>query len=724
MSKQKKPLFFIILIFLGIWLPACQWFSFDKPEEFPASDSAAATPTGSSGVVKIYTRESGIYEVRLETLEQAGFQANTPPNQWRLFQDANEIPFFISGENQDMKLRFFAPQPGNLYSAEKIFWLVQDPEAVPEEERWWELGSQPPVTETMDTAPGSIALPSSGMISSQHLEENLVYNPQVEQGEHWLWANLAAPKVHAYEASFSNLIPGESALRMMVWGVTEDNADPDHHLIVRMNGQVVADEKWDGKGRHLIQAAIPAGGLVEGKNQIEVEAPADTQALADIVFLDWIDIEAPRRLVAQDDRLNLTRGASSGNLEGFSGEVTVYDVTSVQVSEDIGNGSEYPFKPGHQYWAVGPQGFLSPARIELPTSATDLRSLSGGDYIAIGPPDLLEASRDLLEFRQSQGLSTLAVPIQAVFDQFSGGIPEPAAIRDFMRYAVKEWQEKPRFLLLVGDSTFDPKGYQAAPEANRVPTFFVDTQFGGETASDVEFAMVDGDNLPDLAVGRIPARTALEVRTLVEKTLNYERLLDTQGNKREVLAIADGQEASFKMDAQNFLGLFPADYATELIAPQAGAAGTNQVIAEQLTNGDRLVAYFGHGSITMWGKDRLFTIDDVTALDNRDKLPIVINMTCLTGLFIHPQQQSLTEAFLFTEKGGAVAILAPTSLTLPTDQSFLSRPLVERMLAQPALSLGELLTEARRQASVEAPGAQDVLLTFLLFGDPALSINP
>lgn len=66
------------------------------------------------------------------------------------------------------------------------------------------------------------------------------------------------------------------------------------------------------------------------------------------------------------------------------------------------------------------------------------------------------------------------------------------------------------------------------------------------------------------------------------------------------------------------------------------------------------------------GKDRLFNPGD-GPLENGDRLPIVLNMTCLTALFTHPQVESLAESLLWQRKGGVVAVLAPTSLTLPTD---------------------------------------------------------
>ncbi len=105
-----------------------------------------------------------------------------------------------------------------------------------------------------------------------------------------------------------------------------------------------------------------------------------------------------------------------------------------------------------------------------------------------------------------------------------------------------------------GTPTYDPKGYTTGPEANLLPSFWVYTVFGGQTVSDVDFARLDDDALPDVALGRLPARTSDQVSALVKKILAYEASMDTGETwRQQVLAVADGSEPSFQQDAQTFL---------------------------------------------------------------------------------------------------------------------------------------------------------------------------
>jgi hypothetical protein len=319
-------------------------------------------------------------------------------------------------------------------------------------------------------------------------------------------------------------------------------------------------------------------------------------------------------------------------------------------------------------------------------------------------------------------LKILEVPLDVLYDQFNDGLPSPEAIRRFLEYAVRNWQPAPRYVLLVGDATFDPRGYTAPKEANRLPTFFVQTGYGGETASDVVFAQPEAGASPIIAIGRIPARNPNQVKNFVDKVLSYEQASASAVWRGRVLAVADGQEAGFKQEAQSFLDQLPQTVKKQLYNPEVGVKDAAGQIQNYFSSGYILVGYFGHGSLNMWGKDRIFSSTDVEALKNQNALPIVLAVTCLNGLFTHPKVDSIAETLLFQPGGGAVGVLAPTSLTLPADQSFFVDGLVKNLIKRPALTLGEAFLSAQQEIPRGNPGSLDVLETFLLFGDPALQI--
>ena len=326
------------------------------------------------------------------------------------------------------------------------------------------------------------------------------------------------------------------------------------------------------------------------------------------------------------------------------------------------------------------------------------------------------------------------MPLQTIYDQFNFGNPEPIAIQRFIAYAFQHWNKPPKFLLLVGDASYDSIGYQAPVEKNRLPSFLIQTISGGQTASDLPFGILNIQDksqiysqkslAPALAIGRIPAKNASQVSILVKKILAYENLNDAKKlpNSKSIVAVADGQGESFRSDAQKFLNQFNQTYSKQLYAPLPGTIGAEQEITGLFANEHLILAYFGHGSIQMWGKDALFTVDGIKGLTKKSVIPYVLNFTCLTGLFNHPQVESIAEALLWKEDGGAIVVVAPTSLTLPVDQSQLSVALAQNLDNKNFQTIGEAFWDSQMSMTMKIPSERDVILTYLLFGDPALRL--
>ena len=159
-----------------------------------------------------------------------------------------------------------------------------------------------------------------------------------------------------------------------------------------------------------------------------------------------------------------------------------------------------------------------------------------------------------------------------------------------------------------------------------------------------------------------------------------------------------------------------------MVSPDSGETPKREEIIQEINKENLITVYFGHGSVSMWGKDSLFTNGDISALSNADHLPIMIHSTCLTGLFTHPTQDSLSEVLLLDPENGAIAVIAPTSLTLPSDQGSFTTAIVESLLQISNQRLGDVILSAWRSVPTNVPNAVEVMNTFLLFGDPTLGV--
>ncbi len=739
--KQKRNIGWVWYALLGLALLiaiAClSWvLSSQKTTRKAAVDQENLILTNTP--LKIIVNQAGVYEVSFDELKKNGFDISSMDlSAIQLSSQKRSIPFWVDERRNTLK--FYGIPSKSRYSQNNIYWL-KDGSNLDE-------SSPPtpfPANSLEPNAIGSKITDSiKNMRTSIHLEDNLHYNPKAGSGDPWLWQNFTAPQTWSFQTELNNLASGPGQLRMKIWGGTEAPLSPDHHLLLSINNQEVVNFQWDGKGWQTIQEEIEDGVLKSGVNELKVELPGDTGALADTISIDWIEIDYPIDLVAINDHLDFTSIGGQVVIQGFSSEVDTIDISRADSPILIGEGLNHQdgisTLAGHRYLIVGENGILDPVQVVPALSTPDLRTpVPGADYLAVGPPGLLQAMQPLLEWRETQGLRTMAIPVQAIYDQFGAGMPEPRAIRDFLDFAYQNWELKPRFLTLVGDASFDPQGFHGAAQTNQLPTFFVQTRFGGETASDYGFAVQDFSNSlsvpniryypPDIAVGRIPAQTTDQVNDYVQKVLRYEAAISpenlTKAGSKHLLAIADGSESSFTMDAENFIRSLPKEFSSELITSADADTDFYKTVQEKVDEGTDLVIYFGHGAIDTWGKDRLFANENVKDLQNQDHLPILLQLTCLTGLFTHPDQVSLSESFLLQPKTGAVAVLAPTSLTLPEEQSYLSYAFIAEMNADPQARLGEILRRAQTQILAKNPDAREVVETFLLLGDPALKINP
>ena len=168
----------------------------------------------------------------------------------------------------------------------------------------------------------------------------------------------------------------------------------------------------------------------------------------------------------------------------------------------------------------------------------NLASVGAPVLLVIAPPFLLEQANAYATYRQGQsGLSVLVVTPQQVYNEFSGGHQDIAALRDFVVSLYNKPGSALKYVLLFGDGSLDYK-YRLAQNTNLVP-MYERKEWRGPVeawASDDFYAMMDrgegnisdlGSNMRDLGVGRLPIKTAEEAANVVAKIQRYES--DTAG---------------------------------------------------------------------------------------------------------------------------------------------------------------------------------------------------
>ncbi|MGH9390165.1 MAG: C25 family cysteine peptidase, partial [Vicinamibacteria bacterium] len=473
---------------------------------------------------------------------------------------------------------------------------------------------------------------------------------------------------------------------------------------------------------------IPEGVLGEGENRLEIENVGDTGAQYSMVMLDRFEVAYPRLPIAFGGRIEGLWTRSGTAFAAGLGPAHVLDVTEADPrwlggARTSGDGTlAFRVEEGRRYVAVSRQQVAHPVVRQVARPRLEFQTLRA-DYLVIGPSELSSAAAPLLEHRRRQGLTVKFAATEDIYSEFGFGEARPEAIRDFLSYAYHHWREpKLRYVLLLGDATYDFKDYLRTGVRNLLPPLLVKTSYLW-TASDPTFAAVHGeDMLPDVAIGRLPAASPEELRVMVAKLLSYETGdADLAGSLLLVTDNSDGA-GDFEANAEEIArGVLAGRNVRRLSVAELGSATRGEIVSA-LDEGASLLSYVGHGGIHLWADENVFNTDDVDSLSPQAQQPLLVTMNCLNGYFHFPYFDSLSEALLKAKGKGAVAAFSPSGLSLDGPAHRFHRELLDAVLNQGHRRLGDAVLAAQ-SAYAESGAFPELISIYHLLGDPALILR-
>lgn len=541
---------------------------------------------------------------------------------------------------------------------------------------------------------------------------------------------------------------------------------------VQLNGQPAQSVNLPGVSGNFLDpfasAATQKNQLTVSSNTLAVSFGYTPGAAGSQGWLNWFELQGRRVLATTAgnqlffrDWASVQPGAVASFAISHTGSVLmVWEVTdplqplAMTVSN---NATQTTFNSDvsrlREYVAFTATNPLTPIALGKQANQ-DLHGTGTVDYIIITHHSLLAEAQRLAAFHQQKnGYRTVVATTEQVYQEFSGGQPDPTALREFVKMfydrAGTDPSKRPRYLLLFGSASYDYRN-RIPGNSNLVPGYesvnSLDPLFT-HTSDDFFGMLKDGDDINrndpkttlDLGIGRIPARTVAEARIMVNKIIRYhtgagmgvwrnqtvyvadDKDLNLHLEDAEAIAATAGTSNPLQNQGKIYLDAFP------LVSSSSGARypAVNDAIVSQVFNGALIVNYSGHGSYQRLADEAVLTQEELNRFNNPDKLPLFITASCDFAPHDDPSKNSLGMGILTGSENGAIALLTTTRLVFAYSNRQMNENYL-RIALKPLsngqyLSLGESVQQAKNYTSLTTG---DLLNNrkFTLLGDPAMRL--
>ncbi len=736
-------------------LPSGQWYRFPIHEmgiqRIKASSFTGSLPDSDPLSWQVY---APFYEGRSLPFELSNSEPN--PENLRaisvktqglddgVMSGNDEILFFAQALNGNFKSNSFT----HLYDTERYYWLcVPDDDTQAANNISVLEGSATTVTNTISSYEKRI------------FHESELHN-QLHSGVTWVGEKLTGSSDH-FSLNFTDdyLDFGAEIQFNALMVIDYDAGNYAHALDVELNGVPFNVSDRTGSYRQIILSGTAGENMMrDGSNTLTIRYTSNSSA--SIIYLDSLRLIYDRQLAPSADYLfgivDLPSGANKMIFQDTSPSFHLWDITDPtavqewQITDNQFVSTESGVRELIGYTDDQPEDVVltaAPNLGEPKLRRTDMQA----DYLIITPSVFEDEALRIKTLREEQvpveeQLDVEIVFIDDIYDEFSAGSLDPAAIKHFLHYVYFNWAAPQlRYVLFLGDTDYDYRNITGQSKMI-IPTFQKDgtTDVNSYSTDDryTHIASGEFDRLPDIAIGRLPAQTSDQLQVMVDKIISYELTPEPGIWRNSVTLVADDPlrpsrsrvEYEHIRDTEGLANLLPASmhvnkvYLTEYPevqdpnSPYIKKPKARDAFLQQLYNGTLLVNYLGHGSPTVWAQEEVFTASDLGLVKTGMRLPFWIAGTCDWAKYDDVNSSCVPEELMLMESNGAVGILSTTRKTYAVFNEILLSDFFDFLF--PEIDAGRSLTvgDAVMMAKNITAGSDPNNEKYILFSDPALRL--
>ncbi len=721
---------------------------------------------------KIRLKNSGVYKITFEQLQSMGF---SNPQNIRIFGNAEGWLPMIAGENRpddliendilikDNAVYFYGQGPDvwdydeanekfvprhQFYSEYAYYFLTDDYNSGYNNAIKNESSSSLPVTQTI-TEYDACAVHEK---DDYHIEDT---------GRRMYGESFDINTSQTFDFNFPNLIAGSNSY---VYVRAASNSVNSYFTIsssgssgtIHFSG--VDDHNLAAAGSGSFNFSTPSGNTISVNLNFHKSSPA-AQAWSDYIF---VNTKCQLKYTSGQMFFRNKETSGSGKISEYriinaGSDITIWDITDKTRPQKVSvtqNGTTKIFRLSgdvlHEFIAFDNSTYLTPdlSNVEdVPNQ--NLHATSGTtDMIIVSNPDFLTQANELKTFHEERdNMKVMVVTQQQVYNEFSCGMPDFSAIRDYakMVYDRATSDDTLRYLCLFGDGSFENRS-GIGIKGNYMITYQQSNSegLGKSLVTDDFFGMLDdgeGDTgssltgLMDIGVGRIPVSKLQEAEDYLAKIKHYSDPATFGDWRNQLTFIADDENYGVHMQQADGYTEYIKDYypffniekiyldAFNQYTVSGGQRypDVNTAINNRVQKGALLINYTGHGGEKGLAHERIVTISEIDSWRNFDKLPLFVTATCEFMRFDDYKFKSAGEHIFTNSQGGAIALFSTARIAWIYANGVLSTYFYKNVFENFADGKRYRLGDIIRKTKVDY--SSNNILIFFLFGDPALELG-
>jgi Peptidase family C25 len=749
---------------------------------------------------RFYVEKSGVYKVTRAFLQGLGMNANVDPRTIKIYGNGGRMAPLLNGTEYPSDLAenaitVIGEEDGNFGGSDYILFYAEGVDNWNEESgthnnlfadksyyyvtaggtNGKRIGTQGQPA----TAPN---MTTSSFDAYVYHEKDLVSVARL--GRKWHGEQFNVENEQDFEFTIPDIETGPATVKVSAAAASTNPTT----MTVTADGQAIGTISFEAKpedsaARDGAATATfnPSGGTMTVKVTYNNNGVPGSNA-----WLDYIIVRAKRKLQGNGKQFRFQYndaannvGVIQYNMGNASGVSEVWDITNIyDVSKIVNDGGQgqFSFRSAlgevRNYVTVVPSDHYTPLR-EGKTKVTNqnlkgtvFRNAQGAfedvDYLIVTPAELNAQAEKLANYhRTNSGLTVRVVNLENIYQEFSSGKQDIAAIRNFIKYIylnASSPAKKIKYVNLFGDASFDYKN-RIPNNSNIVPAFQAfdpapannsDSNYSNVRTfvSDDFFALMDpsegrmpfdsnGNEKVDITIGRMLVNDKAQAEEMINKVFEYKAAGSYGRWRNEYIMITDDLEKSgtpfvpqMEIVYNNLVANRPfvniRKIHSDAYVQEASAGGqrypeAREQIIRAINYGSLVVNYLGHGGEDGMASERIFEKSDAQNLTNRFKYPLFITATCELTKFDNPYRPTVGEYIYWNPAGGAIAMVT-TTRSIFTDSAYtLNRTFSRKLYAFDNEALYPTMAEALMQTkqSMSSDGIRQVAF----IGDPALKMT-